>query len=802
MSNWYTEYVRTNRNAQPPPPPPIPQPVPLAPQGIDLVRMTKPPIDKIQKQGAEEFRANIDDDLERAEFWLKNSMRVFDELSCTPEESLKRAVSLLKDSTYHLWKTLTSIVLREKVTWDFFLKEFQKKYISQRFVDQKWKEFLELKQGKMTVAEFEREFVRLSKYAQECVSTKSILCKRFEDGLNEDIRLLVGILELKEFVVLCWGNNRNCYKCGSPNHFIRNCPERDGKDGKQEVKANNVSSRGRPQKNLGGGTSSRCAPRDSAVRLKGRAPARIYAIRAREEASSPDVITGTFTLHDISIVALIDPGSTHSYICMKLTSSMSMIVKSTKFVVKVSNPLGKHVLVVKVCKSCLLTIRGHCFLANLMLLPFDEFDLILGMDWLTTHDVLVNCGSKFIELRCINGDVIRVESGKSDSFPLVISSMVAEKYMIKGYKSYLAFVLNTQESEVRIESVPVVCEYPDVFREEMAPLELKELKVQLQELTDKGFARSSYSPWGALVLFVKKKDGSMRLCIDYRQLNKVKLKNKYPLPRIDDLFDQLKGATVFSKIDLRSGYYQLRVKEQDVPKIAFRTRKGHYEFLAMPFGLTNSPAIFMDLMNRIFRPYLDNFVVIFIDDILIYSRDESEHAEHLRTMFFERLKALLMEAPVLVQLESGKEFVGYSDALLNGLGCVLMQEGKVVAYASRQLKLHEKNYPTHDLELAAIVFTLKIWRNYLYGEKCRIFTDHKSLKYLINQKDLNLRQRRWLELLKDYELVIEYHPGKVNVVADALSRKSLSALRAMSASLALSDDGSILAGLRARSLFL
>ncbi|KAA3473224.1 Retrovirus-related Pol polyprotein from transposon 297 family [Gossypium australe] len=164
----------------------------------------------------------------------------------------------------------------------------------------------------------------------------------------------------------------------------------------------------------------------------------------------------------------------------------------------------------------------------------------------------------------------------------------------------------------------------------MAPIQLKELKAQLQELTDRGFARPSFSPWGALVLFVKNKDGSMRLCVDYRQFNKVTIKYKYSLPRIDDLFDQLKGETVFSNIDLRSGYYQLRVKDSDVLKTAFRTRYGHYRFLVMPFRLTNTPAIFMDLMNRIFRPYLDRFVVIFIDDILIYSRDESEHFEHLQ----------------------------------------------------------------------------------------------------------------------------------------------------------------------------
>ena len=152
----------------------------------------------------------------------------------------------------------------------------------------------------------------------------------------------------------------------------------------------------------------------------------------------------------------------------------------------------------------------------------------------------------------------------------------------------------------------------------------------MEEMVNKGFVRPSTSPWGAPVLFVKKKDGSMRLCIDYRELNKVTIRNQYPLPRIDDLFDQLQGAKVFSKSDLRSGYHQLRVHDEDVPKTAFRTWYGHFEFLVMPFGLSNAPAAFMDLMNRIFRPYLDQFVIVFIDDILIYSGSGEEHAEHLR----------------------------------------------------------------------------------------------------------------------------------------------------------------------------
>ncbi|KAL0561646.1 hypothetical protein IC582_002086 [Cucumis melo] len=383
----------------------------------------------------------------------------------------------------------------------------------------------------------------------------------------------------------------------------------------------------------------------------------------------------------------------------------------------------------------------------------------------------------------------------------------------------------------------------------MAPAELKELKVQLQELLDKGFIRPSVSSCGAPVLFVKKKDGSMRLCIDYRELNKVTVKNRYPLPRIDDLFDQLQGATVLSKIDLRSGYHQLRIKDGDVSKTAFHSRYGHYEFIVMSFGLTNAPAVFMDLMNRVFREFLDTFVIVFIDDILIYSKTEAEHEEHLCIVLqtlrdnklyakflkcefwlkqavtgwtrpstvsevrsflglagyyrrfvenfsriatpltqltkkgapfvwskacedsFQNLKQKLVTASVLTVPDGSGSFVIYSDASKKGLGCVLMQQGKVVAYASRQLKSHEQNYPTHDLELAAVVFPLKIWRHYLYDEKIQIFTDHKSLKYFFTQKELNMRQRRWLELVKDYDFEILYHPGKANVVADALSRK-------------------------------
>ncbi|GJS52465.1 reverse transcriptase domain-containing protein [Tanacetum coccineum] len=307
----------------------------------------------------------------------------------------------------------------------------------------------------------------------------------------------------------------------------------------------------------------------------------------------------------------------------------------------------------------------------------------------------------------------------------------------------------------------------------LAPSEMQELSNQLQELANRGFIRPSTSPWGAPVLFVKKKDGSFRMCIDYRELNKLTIKNRYPLPRIDDLFDQLQGSSVYSKIDLRSGYHKLIVRNEDITKTAFRTRYGHYEFQVMPFGLTNAPAVFMDLMNRVCKPYLDKFVIVFIDDILIYSRNKEEHANHLRIILellkreniyaklskcdfwihivqflghlidsqglhvdpakieavknwgedqesdFQLLKQKLCEAPILALPEGNDNFVVYCDASRQGLGTVLMQREK----------------------------------------------------HILDQKELNMRQRRWLELLADYDCEIHYHPRKVNVVADALSRK-------------------------------
>ncbi|KAA3480525.1 DNA/RNA polymerases superfamily protein [Gossypium australe] len=430
--------------------------------------------------------ANVDDDPKRVEFGLENTIRVFDELSCTPVECLKYAISLLRDTAYQWWNTACKAKERSK---------------EKRKADSEARD-----------------------------SRKRSMSKPYHSTLKNS----------KDYF------NQSTTSAGYSNR------DREKQYTSPKTQATSLSRR--PLRNAGNASGNHGTTRDSTVRPKTRVPARAYAIRAREDASSPDFITDTFSLYGTNVIALIDPRSTHSYICMNLVSNKSLPVESTKFVIKVSNPLGKCVLVDKVCKNYPLMAQDYCFLADLMLLPFNEFD---------------------------------IESNESNELPVVISSMSAQRCVRKGCEAYLAYVLDTKVSESKIELVPVVCEYPDVFLEELPGLPpIREIEV----LHD-GFAL------GTAVLFVKKKDETMRMCIDYRQLKKVTIKNKYTLPRIDDLFDQLKGATVFSKIYLRSGYYQLRVKDS-------MCRKLHSE--------------------------RDRFVVVFIDDILIYSRDESEHAKHLR----------------------------------------------------------------------------------------------------------------------------------------------------------------------------
>ncbi|GJX96335.1 putative reverse transcriptase domain-containing protein [Tanacetum coccineum] len=439
------------------------------------------------------------------------------------------------------------------------------------------------------------------------------------------------------------GNSRatqnavTCYECGVSGYFKRDCPKlKSGNHGNQHGNDN--------------------------------APVKVYVVGNAGTNPDSNVVTGTFLLNNRYASILFETGADTSFVFTTFSSLIDITPTTLDHYYDVELADGKLIMINTIIRGCALNFLNHPFNINLLPVELGSFDIIIGMDWLSKYHAVIDCAEKIVRIPWGNETLIvhGNESNQENGTRLnIISCTKTHKYLLKGHHVFLANITaketEDRSGEKRLEDVPIVRDFPKVFPEELsglpptrqvefqidlipsaapvarapyrlAPSEIKELSEQLQELSDKGFIRPSSSPWGAPVMFVKKKDGSFQICIDYRALNKLTVKNRYPLPRIDDLFDQLQGSSVYSKTDLRSGYHQLRVREQDIPKTAFRTRYGHYEFQVMPFGLTNAPAVFMDLMNRVCKPYLDKFVIVFIDDILIYSKNKEEHEEHLKAI--------------------------------------------------------------------------------------------------------------------------------------------------------------------------
>jgi hypothetical protein len=419
-------------------------------------------------------------------------------------------------------------------------------------------------------------------------------------------------------------SSTGCFNCGKFGHFIKDCPY------PRQNKSNNKQNSGSSNQGKGNMTNNSAGKN---IKKTGR----IYYTQVATTPEGEPVMMGTFLVTNHPAVILFDSGASHTLISKKFVEKYCIPCTESRegFII---HSLGGQIVTKEVAFNVPVTLAERDFPTNMIVLKGQDIYVILGMNWLAQHKAILNA-----DLR-----TIRLSYGLEEIL-LSIHVAIPAKPFGRGYEAIMP----------EIQDIPVVCEFPNVFPEDLPglPLErdvefvielktdttpisrrsyrmppngLAELKTQLQDLLEKGFIRPSSSPWGCPTIFVKKKDQTLWMCVDYRPLNEVTIKNKYPLPRIDILFDQLTGARVFSKIDLRSGYHQIRIRPKDIPKTAFTTRYRLFEYLVMSFGLTNAPAHFTYLMNSVFMPELDKFVVVFIDDILIYSKNEEEHAQHLR----------------------------------------------------------------------------------------------------------------------------------------------------------------------------
>ncbi|KAJ4783151.1 polyprotein [Rhynchospora pubera] len=602
------------------------------------------------------------------------------------------------------------------------------------------------------------------------------------------------------------------------------------------------------------------------------------------------------------VCALVDSGSTHSFVNPDILTSKNFVISQTiPMSVIVAN--GNKMLTDAECKGFKFSIQGNEFTKDVRLLDIKGYDLILGLDWLTERGpMMVDWKKGCLKFKDGDKEVQLQVSEETAGLALCHSEMNLVQEGRKGSEILVAHLFkveveNRKEIEVAQELKPILTEYAYLFEEpttlpphrnidhqiqllpDAKPINLRpyrqsyfqklEVEKIIEELLRNKFIQPSTSPFASPVILVKKKDSTWRLCVDYRQLNACTVKNRFPIPMIEDLLDELNGAKVFSKIDLRSGYYQIRMRPEDIQKTAFRTHEGHYEYTVMPFGLTNAPATFQALMNQVFKAQLRKFVLVFFDDILVYSSTMKEHVQHLTIVFellkrhqlyakrskcafglheieylghvishngvatdpqkitaminwpvpgnirelrgflgltgyyrkfiqgygviskpltellkknafgwnqlaeeaFNNLKVAMTQAPVLAMPDFTKTFIIEVDACDKGIGAVLMQGRRPIAFISKSLGIKSLGLSTYEKEFLALLTAIQKWRHYLIGGVFIIRTDQISLKYLLEQRIHTTMQHKGLCKLLGLDYKIEYKKGVENVVADALSRR-------------------------------
>jgi hypothetical protein len=634
-----------------------------------------------------------------ADAWLRTIESKFALLPapCSDENKALFAAQQLRGIARLWWDQFHAMQpANHVVTWDEFWAAFRAHHILEGLIERKLNEFLNLTQGTRTVTQYAQVFNHLCQYAGSHVDTDA--CKRdhFRRGLNTKLKEWLNLVKADNFNELVnmaitqedcisahraekkwkaptgpatpqssryrlvpsnvprapprgnlpgrWvarppqqaqfnrppppqiqqqprqvprpsfppatpGNsNYRCFNGRSLSHFIKDCPQP------------RKSFQGQPSNLINKGKGKR-----QVVQVR---QGRVNLTTLSKLPEGTPIMMGTFSINHHPVIVLFDSGATHSFISKECGTKIGLDIYSINEAYKIITPGGK-ILSNQICRKVPIQLGSCPIKTDLLVMDLKGMDVLLGMDWMTQYHVPLDISSRSVEM----------DSPGNEPTILYLPQ--------SGYLNSCTYIA----SGIKLKDIPIVCEYPDVFPDDLPgippdrdiefiielqpgtapiskksyripPNELAELKIQLQDLLDKGFIRPSASPWGCPALFVKKKDNSLRLCVDYRPLNAVTIKNKYPLPRIDILFDQLAGAKVFSKIDLRSDYHQIKIRPSDVPKTAFSTRYGLYVYLVMSFGLTNAPAYFMYLMNSVFMQELDKFVVVFIDDILIYSKTQ------------------------------------------------------------------------------------------------------------------------------------------------------------------------------------
>jgi hypothetical protein len=629
-----------------------------------------------------------------------------------------------------------------------------------------------------------------------------------------------------------------------------------------------------------------------------------------EMTISHHALTGSMGLQTIrlrgkvknrEITILVDSGSTHNFLDPETAKFTGVAVENTNVLWVTVGGGGKICSQAK-CSAFSWTMQEVEFTTEMRLLTLGGCDAVLGMQWIKEIGPILLDANQLSMSFMRQNKWITLQGIKEDSrLMLMEGKRVAgqlRKALIRAEPVVQLYSLEMEEKvdEVPSELEPILEAYSDVFTEPKSlppnrnkdhhiplfpnskPINVRtyrhpfiqknEIERIVKEMLESGVIRPSNSPFASPILLVKKKDGTWRFCLDYRELNKVTIKDKFSIPVIDELLDELHGAGIFTKLDLRAGYHQIRVAEDDIHKTAFRTHQGHYEFRVMPFGLTNAPATFQSLMNEIFQPYLRKMILVFFDDILVYSRSMQEHLEHLELALnilrqhqlfvkkskcefgrseleylghiissegvatdakkvqdmldwpqpttikalrgflgltgyyrkfvrgygviskpltvllkkngfkwdiaaskaFEELKQAMTTTPVLALPDFTQPFVVETDACDVGIGAVLMQQGRPLAYISKALPPRKLGLSTYEKELLAIVYAVQKWKTYLYNNRFTIKTDHQSLKFFLEQKMTTLMQQKWLSKLLGFDYEITYKKGSENVVADGLSR--------------------------------